>query len=330
MKAVIIFNLGGPDTLKNVKPFLFNLFNDKAIISLAKPFRYLLAKLVSSRRNLKAQDIYKHLGGGSPILHETQMQKDALQKALGDEYKVFIGMRYWHPMADEVLDDVIALNPDEIILLPLYPQYSMSTTGSFFTEWEEKMRAKNVTIPLRKVCCYPGHELFIQSYQNVIEVAKEKENIPKNARYLFSAHGLPKKNIEKGDPYEGQVHKSVKSIVEGLPFIKDHVVCYQSKVGPLEWLGPSTETEIKRASVDKVPVVIIPISFVSENSETLYELDYEYKMFANEQGIMGYTRVPTLRDNPFYIKALASMVENHYEQPCGVKGCKLVCRKLAA
>jgi ferrochelatase len=326
MKAVVIFNLGGPDRLENVKPFLFNLFYDRAIINISNPFRYFLAKLVSSRRNLKAQDIYQHLGGGSPIVVETESQAQALQKRLGHDYKVFIAMRYWHPMIDQVMQEVIDSKPDEIILLPLYPQFSMSTTGSFFTEWEKKMKRKACVIPIRKICCYPDNPLFTKAFQDVILNTITSENVPKNARYLFSAHGLPMKNIQAGDPYEMQVHSSVNAILQGLPVVNDHVICYQSKVGPLKWLEPSTETEIKRAAEENIPIVIIPISFVSENSETLYELDYLYKKYAGDIGMTGYYRVPTLQANDHYISALTSMVTNNHQTSCLMTGCKRFCQ----
>jgi protoporphyrin/coproporphyrin ferrochelatase len=321
MKAVVLFNLGGPDSLENVKPFLFNLFNDEAIINLPNPFRYILAKFVSSRRNKKAQAIYAHLGGKSPILEETQAQANALQNLLGEEYKVFIAMRYWTPMAEAIVDEVLSSKPDEIILLPLYPQFSTTTTGSFFTHWDKIMRDRGYRIPLRQICCYPDFPLYIKASQTVIREAIRDKNIPQNARFLFSAHGLPKKCIDSGDPYEQQINLSVTSIMSGLPEIKDHVICYQSKVGPLEWLEPSTESEIRRAALDGVPIAIVPISFVSENSETLYELDFEYKAYAQGMGLSGYYRIPTLRDNGIYISALESLIQTCYQPECARTSC---------
>ncbi len=330
MKAVVIFNLGGPDNLKNVRPFLFNLFYDKAILNLINPFRYLLAKLVSTRRNSTAQDIYKHLGGRSPILEETQKQADALQKSLGEDYKVFVCMRYWFPLIDSVIKQVMDSNPEEIILLPLYPQYSLATTGSFFDAWDKAMKETGCLIPLRKICCYPSNSLFNKSYMAIISQEIKNQNIPQNARYLFSAHGLPKKNIAQGDPYEEHVHFSVNEVTKGLPLIRDYVICYQSKVGPLEWLGPSTEDEILRAANDKVPIVIVPISFVSENSETLYELDYLYHTYANSLGLTQYYRIPTVQANTLFIEALASLVQNEHQQPCLAIRCQLSCNSLRA
>ncbi|MBP6984966.1 MAG: ferrochelatase [Alphaproteobacteria bacterium] len=324
MKAVVIFNLGGPDKLDNVKPFLFNLFNDPAILSIPQPFRYLLAKLVSSRRNKKAQGIYSYLGGRSPIYPETQNQADALQKKLGSSYKVFICMRYWHPMMEDVIEDVLASNPEEIILLPLYPHYSFSTTGSFFEAWKNCMREKKIDVPVKKICCYPHENNFIQSCREVISKTVKECSIPPQARFLFSAHGLPQKNIINGDPYEEQIHITVNHILKDFPSIQDHVICFQSKVGPLKWLEPSTEQEIKRASEDGVPVVIVPISFVSENSETLYELDYEYKTYAESLGINQYYRIPTLGYNTHYIESLASMVLSDYKALCGADRCQKI------
>lgn len=325
MKIVVIFNLGGPDRLESVKPFLFNLFYDKSILNIPNPIRYGLAKLVSFRRTQKAKDIYEYLGGKSPIYTETKLQADALQDKLGPDYKVLVCMRYWHPMIEEVIEEIAKIETDEIILLPLYPQYSKSTTGSFYREFERIKTKKLVHIPIRKICCYPHEDLFIKAHQKIISDFMESQEIPINTRFLFSAHGLPKKNILQGDPYEEQIHISVNNILRDLPQIRDHVICYQSKVGPLEWLGPSTEQEIARAAKDNIPIVIVPISFVSENSETLYELDYQYRVYAEKIGLKGYYRVPALQDNPQYITSLSSMVLNGYQENCGAKRCQLNC-----
>ena len=323
MKAVVIFNLGGPDRLESVKPFLFNLFYDRAILNIPNPWRFFLAKLVSSRRDKTAQGIYKHLGGGSPILTETNAQAKALENALGKGYRVFTAMRYWHPMVDEVIEEITHLNPSEVILVPLYPQFSFATTGSFFTEWDAAMKKRGCNLPARKICCYPMQKDFIAAFHDVISSTIRQENIPENARYLFSAHGLPKKNILNGDPYEHHVTLSVNAILKSASQIKDHVICYQSKVGPLEWLGPSTEDEIKRAAADNTPVVIVPVSFVSENSETLYELDYLYKEYAMKLGLKHYFRVPTLQYNHNYITCLASLIKTEEIKFCNQQVCPL-------
>lgn len=330
MKAVILFNLGGPDHLDNVKPFLFNLFYDRAIINLPNPLRYMIAKLVSSRRNKTAQQIYKHLGGRSPIVPETQAQADELQHMLGSKYKVFISMRYWHPLLHSVLDEIKSENFDEIILMPLYPQYSTTTTGSFFSLFDRLISEKKININVKKICCYPDQIQYITACVNSIKEQIKNLNIPSNARYLFSAHGLPKKCIEAGDPYEAHVNITVQKTIEEFPEIKDHVVCYQSKVGPLEWIGPSTESEIIRAAAGNVPVAIIPISFVSENSETLYELDFEYKKTAQDHGLNAYYRLNTLRSDDLYIQAIADMIISCYSRSCSSLTCKFPCAEKKA
>lgn len=314
-KAVILFNLGGPDSLDAVKPFLFNLFSDKAIISAPNPIRYFLAKLISSRREKTAQEIYSHIGGKSTIIPETVAQRDALEAILNEKdsttYKVFICMRYWHPFAKDVARDVKDYAPDEIILLPLYPQFSTSTTQSSIDDWNKNAGEVGLDVPTRTIGCYPYEESFVQSHLNLINEAIAKVKDKENMRILFSAHGLPKKIIDKGDPYQWQVEQGAAKIakkieVDGL----DWNVCYQSRVGPLEWIGPSTDDEIMRAGKDGKSIVLVPIAFVSEHSETLVELDIEYKELADENNVKEYIRVPTLSVEKDFIKSLADICLN--------------------
>lgn len=319
-KAVVLMNLGGPDKLDNVQPFLFNLFNDKAIISLPNPFRYLLAKLISSRRNKKAQGIYSRLGGGSPILPETQAQADALQSSLSKhgDFKVFICMRYWHPMSQEVVDDIKKYNPDEIILLPLYPQFSSTTTASSFDDFYNVAKKSGLDRPIKKLCCYYQDENFCQAYAELIKPYYEKAlKTGAPIKMLFSAHGIPQNRIDAGDPYEWQVKKSVEKIVSLMAIDNlDYTICYQSKVGPLKWLEPATEHEIENAAKDKQAVILIPVAFVSEHSETLVELDMDYKELADEMGAACYLRVPTVRTHPSFIKSLTNITLNAVDSKC--------------
>lgn len=313
--AIILFNLGGPDELKAVKPFLFNLFYDPAIIGLPKPFRYLLAKFISSRRAAKARGIYSLMGGKSPILEQTNNQAIALEKILAEkkssdeiEYKVFVSMRYWHPMSDTVVRNVKNYAPDHIILLPLYPQFSTTTTGSSFTDWEMAANSISLTVPTTKICCYPTDWNFIVAHAKLIRDAYWKASENGKPRVLFSAHGLPEKIIAKGDPYQWQVEKTVAAIVQILSIEElDYSICYQSKVGRLKWITPSTENEIKRACDDKTPLLVVPVAFVSEHSETLVELDIEYRHLAQENGLNDYMRVPALGVEPLFIDALADL-----------------------
>ncbi|NBX53027.1 MAG: ferrochelatase [Proteobacteria bacterium] len=319
--AVILFNLGGPDKLSSVKPFLFNLFNDKAIISIPQPFRFLLAKLISSKREEKAQNIYQKIGGKSPLLDITLSQADSLERELSfnGNFKVFTVMRYWHPFAHEVVKKVHNYQPDEIILLPLYPQYSSTTSASSIKDFGDNFMSNK--IPIKIVCCYPNQDDFIKSHcQNILKsLQKIKPENHSNIRILFSAHGLPQKVIDKGDPYVFQVENSVKNIIDNLAImIKkidtlniskiDHQICYQSKVGPLKWTSPSLEQEIRKVALDKKIPVIVPIAFISDHSETLVELDIEYKELAEQIGIQEYHRVNALNIDRNFINALSKIV----------------------
>lgn len=325
MKAVVLFNLGGPSSIKDVKGFLFNIFNDPAILRLPNPFRYILAKFISAKREKEARLIYQQLGGGSPIVHQTLKQRDALNLHLGPLYDVYICMRYWLPSIEEVIEQIRNKNYEEIILLPLYPQFSTTTTESFFYEWERISRNKGFQIPLKKICCYPSHPGFIESYQLIINQFLNENKIPPETRFLFSAHGLPEKIVKAGDPYPFHVEKSVRYVLKGIPQIKDWVITYQSKVGPLKWLEPSTESEIKKAAKDKKPIAIIPISFVSEHSETLYELDILYKNLAIKEEIPAFYRLPTLQDSPLYINCLVDLIKSATFNPCGLPYCRESC-----
>ena len=312
-KAVILFNLGGPDKLENVEPFLFNLFNDPAILNLPKFFRYPLAKLIANRRAPIAKKIYEELGGSSPILKLTEEQASALELKLNkddnlSEYKCFIIMRCWHPRAENVVKEVLNYNPDEVVLMPLYPQYSAATSGSSIKEWNDICKKNNFKVKTSTICCYPTDENFIEAH--TVEIIKKIKNL-ENFKLIFSAHGLPEKNIKKGDPYQWQVQQSVDKIVKSLNIKElDWILSYQSRVGPLKWIGPSTEDIIIENSKLGKHIVLVPIAFVSEHSETLVELDIEYKELADKNGCKNYTRVPALGTNENYIKAMFNLIIN--------------------
>ncbi|MDB0049737.1 ferrochelatase [Candidatus Pelagibacter sp.] len=317
-KAIILFNLGGPDKLENVEPFLFNLFNDPAILNLPTFLRYPLAKLISNRRAPVAKKIYAELGGSSPILKLTIEQSDALEVKLNqtqkeDEYKCFIIMRCWNPRAKDVIKDVQLYGPDEVVLMPLYPQYSAATSGSSIKEWKDVCKKNNYHVKTSTICCYPTDQNFINAHTK--EIIKKIKDL-KNIKLIFSAHGLPEKNIKKGDPYQWQVEQSVKKIVDSLNDENlDWILSYQSRVGPLKWIGPSTETIIIENSKIGKHIVLVPIAFVSEHSETLVELDIEYKEIADANGCKNYTRVPALGINEDFIKAMSELIikKNEYK-----------------
>jgi ferrochelatase len=314
--AVVLFNLGGPDRPDAVRPFLFNLFNDPAIIGLPALPRRLLATLVSSKREKEAKAIYARIGGKSPILELTWRQAHALQAALAgaDETRVFVAMRYWHPMIEEAAREVAAFAPDDVVLLPLYPQFSTTTTESSLGEWRRVARRVGLKAPAHAVCCYPDEPSFIAAHAGLVRRALE--SIPDQAaRILFSAHGLPEKVVARGDPYPSQVERTAQAVLAALGGGHDAVVCYQSRVGPLKWIGPSTEHEIERAGRDGRAVVLVPIAFVSEHSETLVELDLTYAELARERGVPRYVRVPALGDDPAFIAALAGLVRQALGRP---------------
>lgn len=308
--AVVLFNLGGPDSLSAVKPFLFNLFNDKAIIQLPQPLRYIMARFISSGRAVAAKEIYEEMDGKSPILENTKDQAYALQAELEvrGEYKVFVAMRYWHPFIKDTVAEVCEYNPDKVVLLPLYPQYSTTTTGSAFTEWYAQAKVQNLNAEHHPVCCYSFDNQFIDTHIQLIREAFKSSERYGKPRVLFSAHGLPQKILDKGDPYQWQVEKTVSAIMRKLD-LPDHVICYQSKVGKLKWVGPSTVDEIQRAGADGVPVIVVPISFVSEHSETLVELDVECRRVANKSNVLSYVRIPALGTHENFISSLAWLVE---------------------
>ena len=310
-KAVILFNLGGPDKLENVEPFLFNLFNDPAILNLPKIFRFPLAKLIANRRAPVAKKIYGKLGGSSPILKLTMEQSNKLEKRLNknkdlDEYRCFVVMRCWHPRASKVINEVKLFNPEEAILLPLYPQFSASTSGSSIKEWNDICKMNNYEVKTSIICCYPTDKDFIKAH--TLEI-NNKINGINNYKLIFSAHGLPEKNVKKGDPYQWQIEQTVKEIVSLLNVENlDWILSYQSRVGPLKWIGPSTDEMIIKYSKEKKGVVIVPVAFVSEHSETLVELDIEYKKLAEKNGCSFYKRVPALGIEENFIKGLTELV----------------------
>ena len=315
--AIVLFNLGGPDSLEAVQPFLFNLFNDPAIIGIPNPIRWLLARWVSSRRAPVARAIYSHLGGSSPLLKQTIDQAQALEKKFSgnDEVKTFIAMRYWHPMSDDTAKAVKEFGADRIVLLPLYPQYSTTTTGSSLTEWQRAARNAGVIAPTTAICCYPQDSGFIAAVVNSTHRAIVEASSNGIPRILFSAHGLPQKIVDTGDPYPEHVAMTARAVVEQLstPGL-DWIVCYQSRVGPLKWIGPSTDEEIARAAKDGVPVVVVPIAFVSEHSETLVELDIEYRDLALSLGVPAYYRVATAYLAPDFINGLKKLVDRALEE----------------
>jgi protoporphyrin/coproporphyrin ferrochelatase len=306
-RAVVLMNLGGPDSPEAVRPFLTNLFNDPAILDLPAPVRRPLAWLIARARTRVAADIYAHLGGGSPLLANTVAQARALEGVLGSEYRCFVAMRYWHPLTAEAVAVVKEWLADEIVLLPLYPQFSTTTTASSLRAWHQETRRQGLVVLTRELPPYPTEPGFISALAALIDEQLAQAGGP--TRLLLSAHGLPLKIVRKGDPYPRQVEATAKAVAEALKHRPaDWYVSYQSRVGPLAWLGPTTDEKIRRAGKDGIGVVIAPISFVSEHSETLVELDRDYRRLAEHSGVPFYRRVPAVGTDPRFIAGLARLV----------------------
>ena len=315
--AVVLLNLGGPDSLAAVEPFLRNLFQDPAILRLPAPLRRLLARLIAKRRGPEARAIYRRMGGRSPLLAETEAQARFLREALGDlgTVEVVVAMRHWHPTSGESARQVASFRPDRVVLLPLYPQFSTTTTASSLDAWAVAARGAGVSAPTSVVCCYPTATGLIDAHAALIAPLLEAAAAQGPPRLLFSAHGLPKRVVAAGDPYRWQVEETAREVVGRLGWAGlDWMVCYQSRVGPLAWIGPSTLEEIARAGRDRIPLVVAPVAFVSEHAETLVELDVTCRAFAEEAGVPRYERVPALGAHPAFIAALAGLVRGAVAQ----------------
>jgi ferrochelatase len=309
--AVILFNLGGPDSPEAIEPFLRNLFSDPAILSVPGFVRAPLARFIARRRAPVAKEIYAKIGGRSPILEETEAQARAIENVLaarGHEARAFIAMRCSPPFSEDCAREVAAWKPEKIVLLPLYPQFSTTTTASSFAAWERA--ARGLDVPTSRICCYPRQKGFIEAMAGLVRETMTRAKPAIGYRLLLSAHGLPERTIARGDPYQWQIEQSACAIVDALG-IKglDWRVCYQSRVGPLKWIGPATDAEIRRAGADGKGVIVAPIAFVSEHSETLVELDIEYAHLARQAGVPDYLRVPTAGTRPAFVEGLADLVE---------------------
>jgi ferrochelatase len=308
--AIVLFNLGGPDRPEAVRPFLFNLFKDPAIIQLPAIARYPLASLISRSREKLARGNYAIMGGASPLLAETEAQGRALELAVKAmaadvEVKTFIAMRYWKPFTADAARQVAEFAPDQIVLLPLYPQYSTTTTASSVKEWKRLYDGPGRE---RWICCYPTLDGLVDAFAEAIRDTWTTAGRPSNIRLLFSAHGLPEKIVAAGDPYRAQVQATAAAIAARLPELPDWQVCFQSRVGRLKWLEPYTDAEIQRAGAEGKGVLVAPIAFVSEHVETKVELDHDYAKLAREGGCSPYLRAATPGVREGFVKDLAEAV----------------------
>lgn len=311
--GVVLFQLGGPDTLEAIEPFLFNLFCDPDIIDFpfARIGRKPLAKLISATRAKKVQHHYSVIGGGSPIRRFTEQQARSLQIVLnksGVDARCFVAMRYWHPFTAEAIADLRAAECDEVVLLPLYPQYSSTTTGSSLNEWN---RLFGDYLPSRRIEKFYQHELYLQALVEKIEEALVRFPDPDQAELVFSAHSVPVAVIERGDPYQQQIKETVELVMERGGWPNRHRLCYQSKVGASKWLQPSLHRTLRDLAAEKVnEICVVPISFVSDHVETLGEIDHEAREEARLLGIRQFEMTAGLNNSSKFIAGLADLVRN--------------------
>jgi ferrochelatase len=309
--GVVLFQLGGPDTLEAIEPFLFNLFCDPDIIDFpfARIGRKPLAKLISSTRARKVQHHYATIGGGSPIRRFTEQQARALQLKLtesGLDARCFVAMRYWHPFTAQAIEQLQNAQCDEVVLLPLYPQYSSTTTGSSLNEW---LRLFREDVRVQTIETFYRHELYLQALVEKIDEALARFADPAQPEIVFSAHSVPAAVIQKGDPYQQQIEETVDLLMQRGGWTNGYRLCYQSKVGASKWLQPSLHTALRELAAEKGrEVCIVPISFVSDHVETLGEIDHEARAEAAKLGIKRFEMMSGLNDSPTFIASLADLV----------------------
>lgn len=319
--GVILFNLGGPETLADVRPFLFNLFADPEIVRL--PVRQLqrpLAWLIATLRHKKSAGYYAQIGGGSPLRRITDEQAAALRDELqrrGVAAQVYVGMRYWQPFTKNALDQIERDGITDLIALPLYPQFSISTTGSSLKDFIAQLDRRGGLRHIRRhyVTRWHTHESYIAALavQIAAEIKQFPDPDPRRVHLLFSAHSVPQSYIANGDPYLRHIEETITHVTTRLGGLGQAHLSFQSKVGPVKWLEPTTDAklrELRRQGAEQV--LVVPISFVSEHIETLYELDILYKNLAAEIGIPVYRRVPAFNTHPDFIKALADLISEKY------------------
>lgn len=322
--AIVLVNLGAPDRPAAIRPFLLNLFLDPAILRVPRFVRVMLAWVIASSRVRPASANYQLLDGRSPLLDLTRAQAEALTAALPDvQVRCFMAMRYWHPFSAAAAKAVRAWHADDIVLLPLYPQYSTTTTGSSLAAWHAAAANAGIAAQTHAICCYADDTAFARSVTGLVRTgyAAARSGLPDNVplRVLFSAHGLPESIVTAGDPYQWQVERTVENVMAAWadPAI-DWTICYQSRATPQKWLQPSTKDEIERAARDRAAVLLVPIAFVSEHSETLVELDIEYRDLAEKLGVPGYFRVPTQGVQAGFINVLTDLVRRALNAGRGV------------
>tara|TARA_Y100001968_G_scaffold289154_1_gene291983 strand:- start:43374 stop:44525 length:1152 start_codon:yes stop_codon:yes gene_type:complete len=320
-------NLGGPERIKDVGPFLYNLFSDPEIIRLPIPaFQKPLAWLISTLRSTKSQEAYLAIGGGSPLRRITEQQARELQsmlRARGLDATTYIAMRYWHPFTESAIADIKADGIEEVVVLPLYPHFSISTSGSSFRELKKLRDVDNdfQDIPIRCIRSWFSEEGYIKAMVELISAEIKLCNSPEKAYVCFTAHGVPKSYVEEaGDPYKNQIEECSKLIIDelksSLGFANPSTLSYQSRVGPEEWLKPYTEDVFQELGKQGISeIVVVPISFVGEHIETLQEIDIEYRELAHNNGIKNFRRVRALNTYPTFINGLCDLVFTCLNEP---------------
>jgi len=325
--GVLLLNLGGPERIQDVGPFLYNLFSDPEIIRLPNPaLQKPLAWLISTLRSGKSREAYRSIGGGSPLRRITEQQARELQSSLrqrGVEATTYVAMRYWHPFTESAVGDIKADGVDEVVVLPLYPQFSISTSGSSFRELQRLRQADPDfrRLPIRCIRSWYDHPGYIEAMASLIATQIGTSEDPAGAHVFFSAHGVPKSYVEEaGDPYQREIQACARLIMQRLEAKLGHgnpsTLAYQSRVGPVEWLRPYTDDALRELGEAGVKdLVVVPISFVSEHIETLEEIDIEYREIATEAGITNFRRVPALDTDPTFIRGLADLVQEAMAGP---------------
>jgi len=316
--GVVLFNLGGPETLDDVRPFLSNLFSDRDVIPLPTPLRQALAWWIAKRRAPLARGYYERIGGGSPLRRLTAQQAEALEKTLSPhgDFKVVVAMRYWTPFTEDALTELTMLRPNRLVLLPLYPQYSFATTRSSLRHFDvARNRHGFGDIPVATIAQWYDHPGYLDAMAERIAgtFARIPEGDGSPVHLVYSAHGIPLSLIRKGDPYQKQIEAETRLITARLPEwtrAPERVhLGYQSRVGRTRWLEPSMESLLHGLGQQGVTrVLVVPISFVSDHSETLYEIDILYRELARAAGISVFERMASLNDSPLFIRALADLV----------------------
>jgi ferrochelatase len=307
--AVLLLQMGGPDSLESVEPFLYNLFSDRDIIKIGPAFlQPFIARKIVKRRAPKSAANYSQIGGNSPLLALTEQQGAELENLLGDRFRCFVAMRYWHPFASEALAAIEKLGIKKIIALSLYPHYSRATSGSSFNDLDRTLKSCSTTFELRTVRQFYDHPLYIQALSEKIKQGLEAFPDRSRVQLFFSAHSLPKSFIADGDPYLDHIQTTVRLVMEQFGDVGYHLA-FQSRAGPVKWLEPSTGDKLKElAEAGYTDILVVPLSFVSDHIETLHEIDIEYREVAHRLGITNFRRMESLNSSPLFIQCLAELV----------------------